>query len=401
MSPAFSTRRRAERFDALVSDPAHLGAAGSSAEREWLRVVEELRSVPAVAPRPEFSADLRERLMVEAESALVTLDPAEARLRMPARSRSRDRRIATVVGGAALLGATTSMAVAAQTALPGDSLYPVKRALEEAETSFANDDAARGEALLSDAQVRLTEVDALTLRGTTEGIAAVPETLVEFKAQSLEASDLMFDAYDTSGDPASLSELRTFTHDSMELLLGLDAQLPEAARDELVDAARTLTEIDDRARQLCPDCGAGITSIPPFLLSSDGLSSLAEKTTAVPSAEPLGRPQRAGDRKRGKGDGGRKRPGITVPDVDLGEGTTATGGGSQGTPGSRPPQQQDDQAGGGAADKTTTSNPVKDLTEALTNPGSTSRKNRKKRPLGNVLNGVGDTVDKITTGLLD
>ena len=51
------------------------------------------------------------------------------------------------------------MAVAAQTALPGDSLYPVKRAIEDTRTGLASGDTAKGARLLANARGRLDEVD--------------------------------------------------------------------------------------------------------------------------------------------------------------------------------------------------------------------------------------------------
>lgn len=404
MSPAFSTRRRAEQFDALISGQA-LDTADSDhrsdhstahpAFDDLLVLVGDLRSMPQVSPRPDFSADLRERLMAEAETALSTLDPAEARLVMPVRSRSRDRRIATVVGGAALLGATTSMAVAAQTALPGDSLYPIKRALEEAQTGFANDDTARGSALLANAEGRLAELDALALRGTDEGIAAVPGTLVEFKAQSLEASDLLIESYETSGDDASIAELRDFTSASMDRLLELDAQLPESAHDELVDAARTLAQIDDRARALCPSCGTGITSVPPILLSSGGMSYDGVAPVSVPSAVPTKeRVDRVGPREK-------RRPGkpkIAIPEVELGEGTSATG--ESGSDGGKDGRRGGSGAGGSGGGGETTvggTDPVKELTKTLTQSGG-KLTTKDGGPVGNVLEGVEDTLDDATGG---
>ena len=58
------------------------------------------------------------------------------------------------------------MAVASQSALPGDALYPIKRAIENTEAGVRVSDDAKGETILSNASGRLNEVDKLT-RGPT------------------------------------------------------------------------------------------------------------------------------------------------------------------------------------------------------------------------------------------
>src|SRR5689334_22043639 len=129
MSPLFPTQRRAEHFDSLLE-----GARPDDLDprtTELLELVGVLRAVPAPEARPEFVADLRERLMVAAETELVAVPAARerddvARLTLrPARTRGQ-RRVSLALGAAAIVGATTSMAVASQGAIPGDALYPVK-----------------------------------------------------------------------------------------------------------------------------------------------------------------------------------------------------------------------------------------------------------------------------------
>ena len=90
--------------------------------------------------------------MAEADTVLLRQPAAPQRLAMPATTRPRDRRVATLLGGAALVGATATMAVAAQTSLPGESLYGVKRGIESAQVRLAGDDAARGRTLLAQAE---------------------------------------------------------------------------------------------------------------------------------------------------------------------------------------------------------------------------------------------------------
>ncbi|WP_159081646.1 DUF5667 domain-containing protein [Nocardioides sediminis] len=351
MTVPFSARRRAEEFDALVSGTALAGRHrdGSTdprpplterdAERfaDLLAVVDDLRAVPAPAPRADFTASLRERLLAEADTVLVAQSTRrredEARLTLPVRPRSRDRRLAALLGGAALVGATTSMAVAAQTALPGDSLYPVKRAIEDARTGLSPTDADRGEQLLDMASGRLAEVDELTRDDSPTRDAAVADTLTTFEQQATEAADLLLDAYGESGDEQLVRSLRTFTATGLDRLDLLEPGVPDSARDELVAAGSTLAELDARAAAACPSCGGGVSTLPPFLLTvsvpgRDVGTVLQESSASIVDRGRSGVQVSVPSTISGQDVGG-----IVVPDLDTALPTSPGGGDTGGTTG--------------------------------------------------------------------
>ncbi|MDT0183570.1 DUF5667 domain-containing protein [Microbacterium sp. ARD31] len=304
MTPAFSARRRADEFEALLSrgPDAPLDERGAARFAALLDVVADLRALPEVAPRAEFVGSLRERLMAEADTVLVRQPPAPERLAMPVASRRRDRRIGVLLGGVAMAGAAATMGVAAQTALPGESLYGVKRGIESAEVRLAGDDAARGRTLLAQADTRLAELEEIA--GGQAPEALVPDTLETFTRQSSEGVRSLLASYDTTGTTADVQVARDFTAASMDRLESLEGQLPESARDELLAAGRTLTDLDIEASNACVTCGGGITTTPEFLLSSapvDLLSGLdSDELTLEPAAAPVS---------------GQDLTGITVPEV--------------------------------------------------------------------------------------
>lgn len=286
MSPAFAGRRSADRFDALVGDPT--ARADDPRLGELLDVVGALRSTPAPSPRPDFSAALRERLMAEADTVLLPRDrTVDDRLTLPVRSARtrRDRRLAVAAGTLAVVGASTSMAMAAQTALPGDALYPVKRALEDARTGVSVGDGARGSVLLASAAGRLDELTELARRDATPDDGAAEATLEAFVEQTEEASALLIDDYTGSGDVTSITELRDFTATSVVELGRVDALLRGELREELRAAADLLAEIDATAARLCPTCGSGVTSVPLTLLGA-GSTPLEEMVSPVRHLEP-------------------------------------------------------------------------------------------------------------------
>lgn len=276
MSPVYSARKRADEFDALVSGAAEAAPAGRHAE--LLDVVGALRSVAPVQARPDFVSSLRSQLM---EAAAVELTPVTSaavvdRLTVPQRRTARDRRLAAAIGGLAIVGASTSMAVAAQSALPGDMLYPLKRVIENAHTTVSLGEDHKGTTLLHNAAGRLEEVDALA-RTREADADAISATLEDFSDQASQASDLLLATYAEGGDPSSVLELRSFAATSLSMLDQLASEIPDGARPALVDAANVLAGIDAAAHRACPTCdGAGISRFPTWMLTSSSTADLVK-----------------------------------------------------------------------------------------------------------------------------
>jgi hypothetical protein len=281
MSSLHPARRGAERFHALLA--SERDAARDARHAELLELVDALQSVAPVEARPAFVADLRERLMLAAETELVVPDSPAAlteRLTVHGRRTPRERRLAIALGGFAMVGATTSMAVAAQGALPGDVLYPLKRAMENAEAGLSVSDEAKGSTILENASGRLEEVDELAHQDDVDAVA-VSETLTTFADQATEASELLMADYSATGSEESINDLRDFASSSIEVLAGLEEVIPEGAEEALLDAAQVLFEIDTLAASLCPECESlGITQIPSTLLAS-GDTRLDDAAVAV------------------------------------------------------------------------------------------------------------------------
>src|SRR6476659_5893253 len=149
MTSLFASARRAAEFDDLLS-----GDGTDPRYADLLALVGELRQLPEVQPRAEFSAALREQLLTAAETQLVTAPASPRRHATPTPARRRERRVAAAVAGFTLVGATSGLAVASQGALPGDPLYGVKRTLEAVHTQLSFGDASRGRTLLDDASGR-------------------------------------------------------------------------------------------------------------------------------------------------------------------------------------------------------------------------------------------------------
>ncbi|MGZ4437374.1 MAG: DUF5667 domain-containing protein [Nocardioides sp.] len=266
MTSLFRTRARAEEFAALVD--GRIAAEDASAEsRALVGVAAALRAPEQVTPRAEFSADLRERLLAEAATVLT---PSNASLVLPARPRgSRERKLVALAAAFVVVGGSASMATAAQSALPGEALYPIKRGIEHAQAGLATSSASKGRDLLAQADDRLTEAQGLLAGGST-GTLQVPGTIADFTSQAQEGSGLLMQSFQSDRDPATIVDVRTFAAHGVTALQDLARTAPPEAQSQLARAATALADIDAQARGLCSTCATDLPDldVPPMFLAA-------------------------------------------------------------------------------------------------------------------------------------
>jgi hypothetical protein len=294
------TGRRAQQFHELVEDTATRGARLPE-YADLLDVVGALRAVPAPVPDPAFVTALREQLVAEADSvlAVVAAESGEADERLRLRpstphARGRRRRLAAAVAGLALVGVSTTVAVAAQSALPGDHLYSVKRGLENAHAELTFDRAARGRVLLDSAGTRLDEAQQLSREHADA--ARVREALDGFTQEAIDGSDLLLSDYQATGDRSSISTLRTFTSTGMERLEVLQAEVPPQSYDSLLQAARALDQVQQATLHACPACDGPLIGSIPTVLAQASASTVDTWQVAIP--RPRGHPSPSGSNDR-------------------------------------------------------------------------------------------------------
>ncbi len=283
-----TARARADEFAAAVDGRA-ADVAELDEHRAFVELVSQLRDLEAPSLRPDFSSDLRTRLMDEAPSALSAgaSGPVGVRRRdsaivsFPASPR---RRTATAaVTACIVLGGTVGVAAASQSALPGETLYPVKRGLEHVQVVFAGSQHAKGSDYLDQASTRLDEVTDLTVAHGDDPAtpALVQQALNDFATQAGDGAGALMTSYRDDNDGASITELRVFTNESVQRLDALAVSIPASASEALSDAATLLQELDRAATQLCPGC----SSLPTLTLSS-ALIELSQSTTTGTSSDP-------------------------------------------------------------------------------------------------------------------
>lgn len=280
MTPLFPAQRAAEEFDQALGGTATRTVTDRYAQ--LLDAVAVLRSQPEVLPRAEFVGDLRSRLMTAAETELVAA-PSVVRHLPPTRTPQRSRRIGTLAASLVIVGGSAGMAAAASGALPGESLYPIKRGVEQAAAAVQFGDAGKGRALLDQAASRLDEVRDLQAQGAPDA-ELIANTIDSFRSAADSGSAKLFAAYATGGDTGDVTTVREFTAEQMVQISDLSGT--SATTDEaLLDAADTLADIDLQARALCADCGPAAPLALPGPLSAGAGAATVDSLLARPVSQ--------------------------------------------------------------------------------------------------------------------
>jgi hypothetical protein len=276
MSALFS--RQADAFAEALE------GAGDPAFGTLLATVEWLRAAPDPEPAAGFRDELRTRLLREAE-----VTPAHRS--EPARThRARGRRRALVAAGVlAVVGGTAGVAAAAESAGPGDLLYPVKQAIERIEAAFGHGRREQGEALLGRADTRLVQLASLSRSSYRE---EGPSTVSGFADDAHRGSDLLLLSFESTRDESTVAIVRAFAARTMEQLEALDESTGGALSADLAAAAVTLQEIDTRAAVLCPTCSdLPLATVPPGLRTAP-LGKLVTSFRERPGSPTVGTPSK-------------------------------------------------------------------------------------------------------------
>lgn len=314
------TRRAADRLQRALE-----GERVADTETTRLaRTASALASVPtgAGAPRPEFVAALRERLMAEAATMPVVARPAAG-----APTEREDRRsspLVLVVGRGmprALAGAAASVlvvgtvvGVASRGAVPGSALYPVKGWLDSVAVQLAGSDLDRGLTHLAQAEEHISETRELADRDERDAdgyVEALQQAVLDVRAGQRDLAR----AFDETGNPQALIAVRDFASRARPQVEALRPEVPAEALPVLGELESLLGDADAAALRRLVACAPTCVTLRQVGVNPTDLPSLSSTTAETAPRATTTSP----------GNGG----GVVVP----GTAVTADPDGSGGAPG--------------------------------------------------------------------
>lgn len=287
-------RRRAEEFARLLdsedpalphqrsADPTSARTDAAEAFAELVGVTERLgglgeQLMAASRPSQHWQDATRRRLMaVAAEEGIGVTARARASAAVPETKRAPvhedmfprrprgGRRLAIV---AALLTGTVAVSgvsAASGDALPGETLYGVKRSTERAQLALAGNDLGRAQLYLEFARTRIQE--AADVVGDD---AAVASALSDATGELRSGTRLLGEIAVESGDPAPLDYIDLFTNEHRwvldDLVAELDGEAFEAGEElaAMLEAA-AVRSVELRGALDCTEAGGDSDELGPI-----------------------------------------------------------------------------------------------------------------------------------------
>ncbi|MFG3251971.1 DUF5667 domain-containing protein [Streptomyces sp. NPDC048172] len=357
MIGSVSTSRRAIAFAQALEEQeldegaaAEDEAAGSGEHDALLTLAEGLEALPRPELDPEVKTVQRAQLIAAMETAFAEgADGADGRsgadgaqfpgqrgaragARAPSRGahrapglgplsklRPKSRLAKGLTAGGLGVGVAASafggMAAASTDALPGDTLYGLKRGMEDLQLDLAGDDADKGSVFLDHASTRLQEARRLMERDRAgeldhEVLSEVRRTLGGMRHDAAEGHRLLRSAYEKDGDIGRMQSLSSFSKGHRA----------------------TWTQLRDRLPVQLTDVGDEVSSV------FDAMDSEVTPLEALfPSTPDEGKPQRHERRDT------RERTSEEAPSPTESSPSSPAGGGGGSESGSGSPSPSDSQ----------------------------------------------------------
>lgn len=170
------------------------------------------------------------------------------------------------------------MAAASSDALPGDSLYGLKRGMEDIKLGMADDAADRGGIYLDQASTRLSEARRLMERGRSgdldhESLTEIRRVLGGMKHDASEGHRLLREAYEQDGEIGPMARLNSFAQAHRDTWNGIRDRLPVQLTDVGTEVTGVFDAMDEEVEPL--------QSVLPRTLEKDGIAT--ERPTSGPS----------------------------------------------------------------------------------------------------------------------
>lgn len=287
-----------------AADTASTGA-GSAAMAGLVGMVGALGALPGPALDQGVRTVQRAQLMAAFEQAFaggpgaaVPRQRGHRAVRTAPRGRwSRRFAIGGLVAGLAV-GSLAGAAAASASALPGDTLYGMKRGLEGLRLDLADSDSERGTLLLDNAATRLGEAKSLVGRTDPAGslspgtVDQVRKALDDMHADALRGRDLLRSVYRGNGSLDPMRVLAGFAQDEDGHWTELQSRLPV----QLTSQAHLVDQLfDDISEDVAP---LRLAQPPPRAVDRSAAGRAAARAARPTAAHrPTPRPSAATPRR--------------------------------------------------------------------------------------------------------
>lgn len=260
------------------------GLSTGTKREQRAQLIAALESAPA--PRGERLPGQRPQRQGQSRTSRATA-PGGALGRLRPRSRLSKGLAAGGLTMGVAAGALGGVAAASSDALPGDTLYGLKRGMEDLRLDLTSSDADRGRVYLDHAATRLNEARRLMERGRSgplgEGdLADIRSALLSMRDDAAAGHRLLRQAYEADGSMDPIESLSSFSEDYLEAWTRLRDKLPPELRDVSDEVSEVFDAIEE---EVAPLRGA-----------------LSQEPEAASTASPQGGPSR-----RPVSDGGTTR----------------------------------------------------------------------------------------------
>lgn len=370
MIGSVSANRRAHAFAEAVDEHdrgiGEEAADGDHEQAELLALADGLNSLPRPELDPEVKTVQRAQLVAAMETAVAEgtvgsgdgLVPRQRGTRRAkgahratglgslGRLRPKSRLGKGIAAGGLSVGVAASalggVAVASTDALPGDTLYGLKRGMEDLRLDLADNDADRGLVYLDHASTRLHEVRRLLEQQRSgaldhEALAEIRRALAGVHHDAAAGHRLLSAAYERDGRIKVMQSLSAFSENHRSRWAGLRDRLPAQLSDAGENVTEVFTAIEQEVEPLRDLFPAEEDPVPPEPGApgpsggTDAGSPSAGASEAGRGSERSGEPRPSGS---SSGDGGlldeggllekpSSRPGDTESGNETGPGGPA------------------------------------------------------------------------------
>ncbi|WP_326593998.1 DUF5667 domain-containing protein [Streptomyces brevispora] len=274
-----SAHRRANAFAQAVEEQSLRGAAAVQPEEPaepadrgpLLALANGLGELPKPMLDPEVKVVQRAQLVAAMEAMFAaggaSADPTVPEQRnkgahraSPLRKlRPRSRWTKGLAAGGLTVGVAAGafggVAAASSDALPGDSLYGLKRGMEDIHLNLAGSDTDRGEVYLDQASTRLSEARRLMERGRAgdldhEQLGEVRRTLNGMTHDAIEGHRLLHAAYQRDGAIGPIQALDSFSRSHRDSWTSLRDRLPVQLAEVGDQVSSVFAAIDEEVAPL-------------------------------------------------------------------------------------------------------------------------------------------------------